>query len=287
MSAPQTRSSPPSIPVEPGVLNRTVELLDRVEALPPHAVGALRFGAQGIVLVESRAVCFAAAAGMQHRFTQLLRYQHNPPLERGYLIDLYRQCKDGQAPLVEALLATGTVSPAALRTTLYRHNAEAIARIALSGARCEAFVPRVRYQPRFTFSTVELLACLGARSDPALAVAAQRELDQLLVPETSGWAFLRDDGRGAPIVVAVRGSAPLRCAELLEVCTWAASLFDVTSVFDDEVAVASASFSGGRYVVAWRSRGTYYAATSANRAGSARLLAALDARMLSGSREGR
>ena len=272
-------SIPPSIPVEAGILSRALEVLERVEILPADAVGALRFGAHGLLLVESRAVCWAAAPGMRHRLTQLLRYEHDPPLSKESLREVYRQCKDGQLPLVDGLLATGKLSPNALRSALFRHTAEAIAHLAASGVRFEAFVQQPRYRARFPFSTAEILAYLGARCDPLLATEAASLLEQSLVPETSGWAFLRDAGMGAPVIVATRGSPPLPGAEMLDVSLWAASLFDVTGVFDEGVSIASASFRDGRYVVAWRNGEIYFAAVCANRAGSARLVAGLDKKL--------
>ncbi len=273
-------SVPPSIPVEAGVLSRALEVFERVDTLPADAIGALRFGSEGLVLVESRAVCWAAAPGMRPRLTQLLRHEHNPPLSREQLREVYRQCRDGQVPLADALLALPGLSPNALRSALFRHTAEAIAHLASSAARYEGFVPKPRYRARFAFSTAEILAYLGARCDPGLARQADAILEENLVPETSGWAFLRDVGMGAPVVVAARGTPPLPGAEMLELSLWATSLFDVTAVFDDDVRVASASFRGGRYVVAWRSEGTYFAVVCANRAGAARLVAGLEQRLI-------
>ncbi|HEY3494960.1 MAG TPA: hypothetical protein VGK73_09750 [Polyangiaceae bacterium] len=273
-------SIPPSIPVEAGILSRALEVLERVETLPADAVGALRFGPEGLLLVESRAVCWAAAPGMRHRLTQLLRYEHDPPLSKEHLREVYRQCKDGQLPLVDGLLSTGKLLPNALRSALFRHTTEAIAHLASSGVRYEGFVPQPRYRARFPFSTAEILAYLGARCDPQLATDAAAVLEANLVPETSGWAFLRDAGMGAPVVVAARGSPPLPGAEMLEISSWAASLFDVTGVFDDGVRIASAGFRDGLYVVAWRAGETYFAAVCTNRAGAARLVAGLDRKLM-------
>ena len=284
MDAPRTHSIPPSIPVGSGLFVRALEIVGRLEALPADAVGALRFGDHGVVLVEARSVSWAEAAGMQQRFAQLIRHQRSPPLERAYLQDLYRQCKNDQTPFVEALLASEAVGPQGLRAALFRHVAEAIAHLAMRGARCDGFTPNARFQARFSFSPIEILAGLGARNDPALAVVAAGHLDSTLVPETSGWAFLRDAGQGGPVIIAVAGEPALRGAEMFELSVWAGGLFDVTSVFDDDVRVASASFEDGRNVVAWRRGEVYYAAACANRAGSARLVAALDATLMAEAR---
>lgn len=280
MANARSLSIPPSIPVEPGVLARALELLTRVETLPADAVGALCFAGQGMVLVEGGAVCWAAAVGMRPRFTQILRHQHDPPLARETLRELYHQCRDDQAPLVNALLASGKVSEAALRVALFEHIAESVAHIASAGARYVGFLPHAPYGARFSFHPSGILARLGARSDPALADAAERALAEVLVPETSGWAFLRDGGLGAPVVVAVRGAPSVRGEDMLEIGAWTLGLFDVAGVFDDDVRIASASFGEGRYVVAWRDTRMYFAARCANRAGAARLVAALDQKLV-------
>lgn len=279
MPAPVTRI-PPSIPVEPGILGRALEVLARVEGMPASAVGALRFGGQGIVLVESGRICWAAAAGMPQRFTQILRHQHEPPLPREYFQDLLRQAKDGQAPLVQALLSSGEISAEGLRAAMFRHVVEAIAHLALFGARWEDFTPHPGYKARFTFSTAEILASIGARTNPVLAATAGALLESTLVPETTGWAFLRDAGMGAPVVIAARGKPPLRGEEMLDVSAWAAGLFDVTGIFDGDVRIASASWPDDRYVVAWRTAQAYFAARCVNRAGAARLVASLERQLL-------
>ncbi|HEV8549122.1 MAG TPA: hypothetical protein VGQ57_08840 [Polyangiaceae bacterium] len=282
MAPRRGQSIPPSIPVGPGVLARAFDLLARVETLPADAAGSLCFAGQGVLLVEDGAVCWAAAPGMRPRFTQILRYEHDPPLAREILLEVYRQCRDDQAPVVNALLASGKVSEAGLKTALFEHIAEAVAHLALSGARYVGFLPHARYDARFAFAPARILACLGARADPALADEAERALERTLVPDTSGWAFLRDGGLGAPVVVAVRGAPAVRGEEMLEIGAWTLGLFDVTGVFDADVRVASASFGEGRYVVAWRDSRTYFAAKCANRAGAARLVAALDQKLAAG-----
>jgi hypothetical protein len=275
---PGRRRIPPSIPAAPGVLARAIDMLVQVEALPAHAAGALRFETRGIVLVQSRCVCWAAAPGMQQRLTELLCLEANPPLERDFFVDLFRRCKDRGTSLADGLLATGRVSPGGLWAALFSHTAEAIAHLAQSGARPDDFVPhaRARYDARFMFSTGQILARLGARRAPELAASAQDVLDATLVPETSGWAFTRDGGTGVPVLVAVSGAPPLAVTEILEASLWASGVFDVTGVFESDVRIASAVWSDARCVIAWRSPDTYFAALCRSRAGAARLLVRLE-----------
>jgi hypothetical protein len=145
-------------------------LLASVESLPPDAVGLLQYGQSGTVLVESRAVCWAFASGMRRRLSTLLRQQRSPPLEASYIEELIEDCRRSGRPLGEVLLATGHISQEGLRTALFSHVVEAVARIAQSGADCVGFSPheRASYDPRFTFSTAEVLAALG--EEPLLLV---------------------------------------------------------------------------------------------------------------------
>jgi hypothetical protein len=235
-----------------------------------------------MVLVHSRRVCWAAASGMQQRVTELLRFERDPPLERDFFLELYRRCRDRGAPLAEALLATGHVSPAGLRAALFSHTAEAIAQLADSGARPDDFVPhaRARYDARFVFSSGQILAGLGARRDRELAIAAQRTLETTLVPETAGWAFTRDGGVGLPVLVAVSGAPPVSVAEMLEACVWACGVFDVTGVVESDVRVASGVWSDARSIIAWRTPSAHFAALCRSRVGAARLLSRLEAEVV-------
>ncbi|MCB9594777.1 MAG: hypothetical protein H6719_18800 [Sandaracinaceae bacterium] len=275
---PARLTIPPSIPADAALLHGAVELLGTIEELPSDATGVLGFGSYGKVLVESRSICWAVALGMEQRLTELLRHQRNPPLPREFVDDLFRECKRTGRHLGETLLASGEISEAGLRTALFRHTTEAIAHIARSGAKCEGFVPHAQagYDARFVFTPPEVLASIGGRCDRALAAAARVHLDVRLVPDSQGLAFIRDARMSTPVIVAVGAQTDLRVAHLLDLASWASSLFDVADLFDPGVRFVTGTWRSSNAVVAWRDGETYYAARCASRAAATILAARLD-----------
>jgi hypothetical protein len=263
-----SRRIPLSIPAGPDTLSGALSLLSNVDTLP-NGSGALQCR-NGIVLVESRRICWAAAAGMLPRFGELVNHAH--------IEVLYRQNREGGIRFTDALLATGRVSASELRAALFSHTVEALAHLAGCSADAFEFVPhaRGRYDAEYAFSPVEILACLGARTDRSLAEAARRRLDETLVPETTGWAFVRSSGMSLPLIVAVGSESSFAIAEAQAISRWVTGLFDVTSVFDPGVRIATGGWPDSRAVVAWREDGLHYAALCSNRAGAARLVARLD-----------
>lgn len=272
-------------PPDASVMLGAADLLASIEALPPDAVGILQYDAFGGVLVESRSVCWAFASGMKRRLSTLLRQQRSPPLELDYIEALLDECRSTGKPLGETLLATGNISQEGLRTALFSHIVEAIARIAQSGAGYAGFTPHDgAYDAGFVFTTAEILAGLGARRDRAQAAAAKRGLRTTLVPGTRGLAFVRD-GIG-PVTIAVEGTPSLHVPEILDMCDWASSLFDVTTVFDGDVRIATGSGASSGSVVTWMAGETQYVALCETRAASALLIARIDAALIA-STEGR
>lgn len=271
------RPSAPSLPPpDASVMGGSAELLASIEALAPDAVGILQYGNVGSVLVESRSICWAFASIMKWRLSTLLRQQRSPPLDLAYIEDLIDDCRKTGKPLGETLLATGNISPEGLRMALFSHVVEAVGHIAKSGAACTGFTPHdgVSYDARFVFSTADILAALGARRDRAQAAAAKRGLRLALVPGSRGLAFVRD-GIG-PVAIAVEGTPALRVPEIIDMCGWASSLLDVTSVFDEGVQIATGSGVSSSSVVTWKAGETQYVALCETRAASALLVARVD-----------
>jgi hypothetical protein len=276
MERPSHRYLPSTIPADASVMSGAVQLLARVESLPAQASGALLYGAAGIVLVESRRVCWSAAAGMTRRFNKLLLLQRSPPLEESYVKGVLRECQATGKRLGEALLATGHITEEGLRAALFNHVVESIARIAQSGAPCDGFAPHIGrgYDPRFEFSTAEIFIALGARRDRALAAAAKLRLAKSLPPDARGVAFVRD--ASGLVVIAVEGSPVFRIPEILDVCGWAAGLLDVASVIDEDVRIATGTSGSSDGAVTWRAADLQFVAICPNRAASAMLVARLN-----------
>ncbi|MET0594505.1 MAG: hypothetical protein ABW133_17525 [Polyangiaceae bacterium] len=270
---------PASIPAEPGLLIGAMRLMARVEDLSEDATGALHIGQHGVILLESRRICWAAAHGMEPRFAEILKRELEARnISGGHIDALWRQCRDDGARFTDTLLSAGVVSEAALRAAFFSHTVEAIAHLARWSANSEHFVPHVRgrYDARFTFAPSEIAASLGARINREVAEAALRNLQDVLVTDTSGCAFVRDVGTSMPVVIAVAGAPALCIGDMLALCGWASGLFDITGVFDSDVRIASGTWSGFGCVVAWRLKDMQCAALSKNRAGATRIVAKLD-----------
>lgn len=268
----------PSIPASPGLIAGTLRLLAFIDELPPGATGALSFGDHGLILLESRKICWAVSRSMRLRLTDILRNQSTPPLPREAVEEIYRQAKDSGTPLGEALVKGGLVSEAGLRVALFKHNGEAIAHLAASGIAPIEFVNHTRtgYDPRFSFSPCEVLAMLGSLDDPARALAAQLELGSILVQDSFGAAFARGELASGALVIAVDRQCDVPVHDLVEICNWTSGLFDVTHTFDPEATIARATWGGTLALVAWRSKDVAYVGLCSSRAAAARLVSRLE-----------
>jgi len=268
----------PSIPASPGLIASVLRLLAFVDDLPRGSTGMLKFGEMGLILLESRKICWAVSRSMRLRLTDILRNQSTPPLPREAVEEIYRRCKGDGKPIGEALVMSGLVTEAGLRVALFKYNGEAIAHLAGSGMAPETFVSHTRtgYDPKFSFSPCEVLAMLGSLDDPARALAAQIELANTLVPDSFGAAFVRSDAAAGALVIAVDRACDLPVVDLVEVCNWTAGLFDVAHTFDPEASLARATWGGQLALVAWRSKDVVYVGLCASRAAAARLLSRLE-----------
>ena len=269
-----------SIPANPGLIASVLRLLKLIEDLPRGATGALHFGEEGIVLVQSRKICWAVARTMRVRLTDILRGQTRPPLPREAVEEIYRACRDSGQPIGEALVASKLVTEVGLRTALFKHNGEAIVSLAESGALLQRFVRhgRAGYDPKFAFSPCELLAMLGARDDPARATAAQLELTDIWVPDSVGVAFVRSSAVAGSLIIAVDRDCDFGVGDLMEVCNWVSGLFDMARTFDHEVFAARAALGERAMLVTWRSKEVGYVGLCSSRAAAARLVSRLSER---------
>ena len=246
-------------------LRGAVDVLRAIEGLPSDATGVMGFGERGTILVEAGRICWAVAPGMGRRLTELLRQQRNPPIDRSLLRQLVHQCERTKQPLGEALLAGGHITEAGLRAALFRQTEEAIAHIGLAGARRPRFIPHTKagYDPRFRYSTSEILVALGARNDRAHAKVAQQHLVAFAGRSDAAFAFLRGD---PPSVVACLSAAHLTTRELLTISRWVISTFDVSSIAAEEPGLVTCRWGRSTSVVCWRVRETYYVALCTSRA---------------------
>jgi len=269
-----------SIPASPGLVASVQRLLSYIDDLPIGATGALHFGDQGVILLESRKICWAVARSMRIRLTDILRNQSTPPLPRERVEQIYRRCKESGTPIGEALVASGLATEAGLRAALFKHNGEAIVALAQSGMGPDRFVDHVKtgYDPKFSFTSCEVLAMLGSFDDMARAAAAQLELGGMLVQDSVGAAFARNSSASGALVIAVSAGCNFATADLIGVCNWVSSLFDIARTFDPEVFVARANWGGSVGLVTWRLKDVGYLGLCSSRAAAARLLSRLSER---------
>lgn len=268
-------------------VRRVTDVCDFVDQLDRKAVGELVIRgadgvreARGVVLVESGRICWAAARGLARRLTALL-VARSPGMDEGRMESLFRQCRSENVPLGEFLVARGIVAPGDLRTALLQHTMESLDALCATGAQAEWCLRRgAGYNPRFTFSTSELL--VGASTDQmsleeqAIRAVAEATLSTRFATGEWGAAFVRGNS-AVPKPVAVHGELPETTTIFLRVGQWAASALDLASTFQDEDAmVSTVDDARDAVLVAWRcgdprGNGAFIAGRTTSR-GPARIL---------------
>lgn len=260
--------------------NAALRLLEDVEQLPEDATGALVFGSPdepaGMVLVERRMVCWAVAAGMRRRLTDLLCHQCTPPLEPSTVEEVYRRCAATGRILGEELVASGLVSADGLRRALRQHTGEAIT--LLSRLRRVDVSPawiahrRCRYDARFTFSPSELLVGIASLRLQTLADTAHADLASTLDAGGGGAAFSRRAGLALPLPFTTYRASMFRVRDLVELGRWAMDTLDLAAAVDEERRLVTASIPDGATLLAWQDGYSVMAALCPDRASFARAL---------------
>ncbi len=241
-----------------------VPIARRIEALGASACGALRFerGGEhvGDILVERGRVCWAAAERMAARLTDILRGLTSPPLEQDAIEWTYARCRESGQPLGEALIEAGMITAAALERAIRQHTAEALVRLALSGARAE-FTPHARrgYQARFTIAPAHLLAVAGELRNRPLAAAARAELERRLPAEATGVAVARAGGHRLMHLALFRPGA-LTVDDIDGLGRAAAGGLDVAQLLDPARRVVMTRSWHGDALVAWSAGPLMFAA---------------------------
>lgn len=269
----------------PGLLGAAQRLLGYIDDLPAGATGALHFADEGLILLESRKICWAVVRSMRTRLTDILREQSATPVSREQVERIYRACRERGTPIGEALVASGLASEAGLRAALAKHSSEAIVALAHGGLSPSDFVQHTKtgYDPKFSFSPCEVLATLGSFDDSSRAAAAQLELEDMLVEDSVGAAFARSNAASGPRLIAVSRGCDFAVADLIGVCNWTSGLFDLARTVDSEVFAARANWPGSAGLVAWRSEDVGYLGLCSSRAAAARLVSRLSERAFRGS----
>jgi hypothetical protein len=245
----EPRSAPP-----PG--EELLLLLDRVESMTEGSTGALMVGSDsdGVILVEAGRVCWAVAARMQGRMSDLLRSQADPPLDGAALDRVFARCRAEGRPLGETLVADGLVTEEGLRAVLLQHTTEALVQISASDLSLVRWVEhrQRRYDARFTFSPVELLVHAAAVSAPVVAGRAAARLAWIVESGGSGAAFARFDGVTRRRAVAQVGCDRLGIRGVSELGEWMRNALGLCRAFDQGVDAVIAVTPEPRWLVAWR-----------------------------------
>lgn len=260
----------------PGV----ARLMAYIDDLPAGATGALHFGERGMILVQSRRICWAIAHNMTGRLTDILREQSSPPVRRERVEEIYRRCRQTGTPIGEALVKSGLASERGLKKALFMHNSEAISILSSSDCYPARFVKHstTGYDPKYSFSTAEIFVGLAAVGEAQRAQEARVELRSVLVPESMGAAFVRSSTGAGALVIAVDGGCDIAVSDLIELVNWATGLFDVAGTCDQDVFAARASWGSSASLVTWRFSDVSYLGLCGSRAAAARLMSGLSER---------
>ena len=232
-----------------------VRLLKGIDRLPEGATGALVFTSkdapQGTVLVENNRVCWAAASNMEHRLTDILRHESDPPLPSETFDEIFVECHRDRIPLGETLVERGLVTPDGLWHGLLKHTAEAICVLATGSSLSPVWATnrQRRYDAQYTFSTSELLSCAGSFGFEEQASEAQQTLQEITPTGGVGLAYLADTSHELPLAhVAAEG---WDCEELVELGKWARDALPEDGE-DEETTGVFESVKGPMLRRAWR-----------------------------------
>lgn len=240
--------------------------LERIEEMSSEGTGALRVeGARssGAVLVEGGRICWAVVDGSARRLTDMLRAQMDPLAERGAIEALYRSCQRTGRPLGEALVQEGLVTEIGLRTALLDHSADAVASLSRIAPARLSWIEhrRRRYDARYSFSPLEVLAAVGSLAAPAEVHRALEGLRFRLAAGGAGVAYTRSLGFSAPLPLALVGAERLRLGEALELGRWAIDALEVARALSPSRDLVATFRRTGGGSAAWEEGATALAAT--------------------------
>lgn len=240
-----------AMPVERAPSLRSLgDLFTEIDALPARFTGEIRLSRSagaplGIVFVEARRVCWAAARGLARRLSDLIA--ERACMTPAAMETHYRICKEERIPLGEHLVGRGILPADALRTTLLQHTVESLEHVLVTTT-SSTFVPRAGgYSPRFTFTTAELMMSTGVDE------RARVELEQHFGGIGWGAAYRRGDS-ATPRLVALTGPHPDDASTLARLGRWAASIVDMADAVEGGPAMVIAT-RGDRSTVALVSEG--------------------------------
>lgn len=225
-----------------------------VEELAPDSSGLLSFGDEarekGGIFVEQRRICWVAADDLKRRLTDIL--VERTGLSDGELRELYRRCRADRRPIGTALVEERRLAPEVLRQALAQHSAESLLELDPDHAEV-SWVPRQErgYQPRFTFTTLEMLDYLAGEHLPGPREEARRELARFEGEGRHGAAFLGDPSLHFNLPLCVMpGPAPSLQA-LVDLGQWARAAQGAARELGEPTRVTIAATESGEAAAAW------------------------------------
>lgn len=241
-----------------------LSLIHTIELLPPSATGALIVGPParplGLILLENGLVCWARAASMRGRLSELILARLDPGAGSSELGKVVRRCQAEGRSISEMLVSGGLISSEGLRDALRQHTAEAM--LALAGHRGEAPAWVARAKPfgaRFSFSSVELLVLAGAAWAPGAAEEARGEMEKMLRHGGFGVAFAKVSGSSGLVPVGEVQGSKLTLSEAIELGAWGARAVREDGVVRGGVPrLVAAMGPNGDALVAWLTGAVVY-----------------------------
>ena len=234
-------------------------ILAKVERLDPEVSGAFMVDlgnvSVGTVFVEKNQVCWAAYTGLRRRLRDLLREHLAESLSTLDLELQYQECSKQGLRVGEELVARQLVKAEAMRRALKQHTIESLLALPQAqGENIEWVTHRNQgYQPRFTFTPLELLLAVNTRLYSVEAAGVEMELAILETNDESGNArgasFVAADDGG---LLAVHSLGALTIAELDDLGVWAEAAFSVTRGFSRQVMQRAIATATSDVSIAWR-----------------------------------
>ena len=176
----------------------------------------------GRIVADAGRICWVAAKGYNTTMSDLLAAATGIPARQ--LEDVYEvACTEG-SPFCETLVATGLVSAEEVHDTLRQQTADAARTLAGNNEDdkntvCVARIPRLAYDPCFTFGALEVLeAAISGSQELRLGEASvPSRYQQVAARSTAALCFRESDGPELPFVPVAGGShSGLTLAEAVE-----------------------------------------------------------------------
>lgn len=234
-----------------------LDVFERLDVVKPGSTGAFFYGDPkdpvGTVLLDEGRVCWAVARGMRHRLTDLLREESVSAVDEAKIKSIYNVCRQERRPLASALVEEGVVSHEGFRNVIRRHTTEAMLEIGATGEQRRSWIERRRghYASKVSFSSLDLVLCVGELLFVDQAEEARAHLDDIVPAQARGIAFMRTEGRAGVMPIAGLRSTDIKVRDAGAMGKWAMSAISGVALLGAERPSVSVTGAGGESLVAW------------------------------------